>query len=351
MAKNPFKYMETLNTIHSPMDPKQIEAHYGHYIRPKISTMDKKVVIEAAIPGWQPIWWWRARGVENLPPGANGGTTCIQEQADAIIECVKAGAAVIHTHPRDPSDGMNRIHAPKLLGEIMDQAFNEVDFITAHHTWGWDYTKSWETDYVSYPKELLKLGKGNKYVQCGMVMSMPGYSQGRAIHSHRSIIEGVKFFEKNCIKPMYSVEAFAFEEMKTTLFDTGISNWKPYWIALQLGKHLDQFTYQDPWSYRLTINCMEMVKRNMPDEDIFLGLHPAGRNWLPMAVIGLLYGAQVIRVGLEDQFYLYPHKDDIPTKASENVELLVKIIKDLGREVATVKEAREMTGVKLIKKD
>jgi len=96
--------------------------------------MDKKVVIEAAIPRWQPVWWWRTRGVENLPPGANDGPTCIQEQADTIIECVKAGAAVIHTHPRDPADSMNRIHAPKLLFEIMDQAFNEVDFITAHHT-------------------------------------------------------------------------------------------------------------------------------------------------------------------------------------------------------------------------
>jgi uncharacterized protein (DUF849 family) len=51
---------------------------------------------------------------------------------------------------------------------------------------------------------------------------------------------------------------------------------------------------------------------------------------------------------LEDQFYLYPHRDDIPHKASDTVELVVKIVKDLGREVATVKEAREMTGVELI---
>ena len=94
-----------------------------------------------------------------------------------------------------------------------------------------------------------------------------------------------------------------------------------------------------------------MVKRNLPEEDVFLGIHPAGRNWLPMAVVGLLYGAQVIRVGLEDQFYLWPHKDVIPQKASDNVKLLVRIIKDLGREIATAKEAREITGVELTTKD
>ena len=238
MAEKPYEYMKNLRTVYSPMDPKRIEAHYGHYIRPRIPTMDRKVVVEAAIPGWQPVWWWRERGVENLPPGADGGPTCIQEQADAIIECVKAGAAVIHTHPRDPSDGMNRIHAPELLAEIMDRAFSEVDVITAHHTWGWDFSKSWETDYVSYPRELLERGKGNKYVQCGMVMSMPGYSQGAAIHSHRAIMEGTKFFEENRIKPMFSVEAFAFEEVKKTLkdYEQSLTALKP--VIREIAPHL-----------------------------------------------------------------------------------------------------------------
>ena len=103
MAEKPYEYMKKLCTVYTPMSPKGIEAHYGHYIRPRIPTMDKKVVIEAAIPGWQPVWWWRERGVKNLPPGADGGPTCIQEQAAAIVECVKAGAAVIPTHPRIPA--------------------------------------------------------------------------------------------------------------------------------------------------------------------------------------------------------------------------------------------------------
>ena len=353
MTEKPGEYLKKLNTVHTPHDPKWVEGHFPVAKAPKIPTMlgclgNGKVVIEAAIPGWQPVWWWRDRGVEDLPPGSNGGPKCIQEQADAIIECVKAGASVIHTHPRDPSDGLARIHAPKLLAAINDEAFSEVDFITAHHTWGWDFMKSWETDYISYPKELLELGKGNKYVQAGMLMSIPAYSMARPVHSARSIVEGAKFFEENHIKPMISTESFAIQQMIQTLIDSGVAKSKPYWIAIQIGKHVDQYTSQDPWSYQLAIATMDMVKRNVPAKDLFLGFHPAGRNWLPITVVGLLYGAQIIRVGLEDQFYLYPHRDDISHKPSDTVELVAKIVKDLGREVATVKEAREMTGVELI---
>jgi hypothetical protein len=47
--------------------------------------------------------------------------------------------------------------------------------------------------------------------------------------------------------------------------------------------------------------------QDRPWEDTFLGIAPAGRNWLTMATMALLGGAEMIRVGIEDQFYLYPH--------------------------------------------
>ena len=33
---------------------------------PVIPTMNKKVIIEAAITGWQPVHWWRDRGVQDV---------------------------------------------------------------------------------------------------------------------------------------------------------------------------------------------------------------------------------------------------------------------------------------------
>jgi len=335
-------------------DPYTVESAEWEYPLPesKISTMDKKVIIEAAVPGWLPVYWWRDRGVRHLPPGGNGGPNCIQEQVDATIECVKAGASVIHVHPRHPSDGLPRLWDPDLLCGINDQVFSEVDCITAHHTWTWDYTKSPAIDYISHTKELLKLGKGNKYVQTAMIVTWPPIGDyWEPVNTDETMIEGVKFYEENHIKPMFSVEPHCFHTINRLVFKPGIAKRKPFWIALQMGKHRDDQQFADPWSYLQVINNMSLVRSALPEEDIFLGIHPGGRNWLPASVMALLYGAQIIRLGVEDQFFLWPHKDDIPQKASENIELIVKICKALGREVATVKEAREIAGIELITRD
>ena len=327
------------------------EEDFPVIFEPKIPTMDKKLVIEAAIPGWQPVEWWEERGVKGIPP------TTIEGQADAIVECVKAGAAVIHTHPRDPNTG---IMAPfttakglerhtELLTAIMDRAFKEVDFITAHHTWTFDLSKRRDVDYLTLSQHILDAGKsngtGNRDIQAALIMTEPAFSD-RCIMSTRAAREGVEFMEANGIKPMFSMQSFSFPKFRRALFDNDLAKWKPYWVAIQMGKHNDDQNFSDPWSYIQTINNISMFRESLPD-DTFLGIHPAGRNWLPVAVMGILYGCELIRVGLEDQFWLYPHRDDISQKASDTVELVANIARNLGREIATPADARERLGIKL----
>jgi hypothetical protein len=325
------------------MLPGRVEERFPVVREPPINPdrWNRKVVIEAAIPGWHPIRWWEERGVTNLPPRT------IETQVDAIVECVKAGASVIHTHPRDPKDGLPRVHAPELIADIMDGAFAEVDFITGHHTWSWDFSKSRTADYISYTKELLERGKGNKYVQAALVMTMGCYEEVRPVHSRAAIQEGVKWMEANKIKPIYSVEPSAMTHLKRAVFDTGISRWKPYWLSLDEGKHLDDLIFADPWSYISIATHMSLLRQIVPEPDCFIGINPGGRNWLPVATVAILYGCELVRVGLEDIFWLYPHKNDISHKASETVEMIAKIVKDIGREVATVKEARARLGIEL----
>jgi len=330
---------------------RRLEEHFPAPSQPRILTMAKKVAVEVAMPGWQPKGWYEERGVKNLPP------ITFDEQANAIVECVRAGAAVVHTHPRDPDTGLNPMpHPPEnlrhaeCLEAVMDRAFEKVDFVTAHHTWAWDFSKSSAVDYISHTKHLLEDGKrkgiGNKYLQTAMIMTMPGYSEGAPLHTIKSIQEGVKFMEENGIKPMLSMESFAFPRFKQHLFDSGIAKMKPYWIAIQEGKHSEDQIFGDPWSYLAVINIMGLVKDTL-GEDAFIGIHPAGRNWLAAATMAILYGAELVRVGIEDQFYLYPHRDDISQKASDTTEIIVRVIRALGREVATPEDVRKRTGIKL----
>ena len=68
---------------------------------------------------------------------------------------------------------------------------------------------------------------------------------------------------------------------------------------------------------------------------------------MPISVTGIMNGADIVRVGIEDQFWLWPHRDDISTYAAQTTELIVNIATSLGREIATTEEAREILGMKL----
>ncbi|MCK9444004.1 MAG: 3-keto-5-aminohexanoate cleavage protein [Tissierellaceae bacterium] len=68
-----------------------------------------------------------------------------------------------------------------------------------------------------------------------------------------------------------------------------------------------------------------------------------GRHEFPMAAIGIAMGGHV-RVGFEDNVYLA--KGVLAKSNGELVEKVVRIAKELGREIATPDEAREILGLK-----
>jgi len=92
------------------------------------------------------------------------------------------------------------------------------------------------------------------------------------------------------------------------------------------------------------ISSIEMVKEIVPDCTI--GVHAGGRNWLPMTVLGIMLGVDLVRVGIEDQFWACPHKDEFIKKPSESVEKVVQIARALGRDIANPTEARQILSIK-----
>jgi len=68
-----------------------------------------------------------------------------------------------------------------------------------------------------------------------------------------------------------------------------------------------------------------------------------GRHEMPMAAIGIAMGGHV-RVGFEDNVYL--ERGVLAKSNGELVEKVVRIAKELGREIATPDQAREILGLK-----
>ena len=316
---------------------------------PKIPTMDKKLIVEGSTPGHYPRLLWEHFGVKNMPPWS------MEEQASAIIECVKAGAAAIHTHPRDPSapycyeSNVARAMSPALMAELLDKVYREVDVVSCGHAW---HPKNWEgtaeADFITPTKELLDIGNGNKYIQ-GNVMPTWIYPWARegllsSWFTANSLKEGISYLEQNNVKPLIALHLNHLVWFKNTVIDSGVFKTRPH-LNIQEGKHGENMSFADPISYLNLINGIEMVKKLVPDCTI--GLHAGGRNWLPMTVMGIMLGVDLVRVGIEDEFWACPHKDEFIRKPSESVARVVQIARVLGRDIATADEAREILGIKL----
>lgn len=69
-----------------------------------------------------------------------------------------------------------------------------------------------------------------------------------------------------------------------------------------------------------------------------------GREQFPMCALAAAMGSDIVRVGFEDNIYL---PNSTPAKSNADlVEAMVRIAHDVGREVATVAEAKEIFGLK-----
>lgn len=315
---------------------------------PKIPTMDKKLIVEAATPGHYPRLLWEKFGIKNMPPWS------LDELSTEMIECVKAGAAGVHSHPRDP-DGpycyecnIRKDSLPELEADLLDRVYKEVDFIPLNHAW---HPTNWEdladADFITPAKELLKIGGGNKYMQGGIVITWIYPKSRKGLLSTwftaDTLRKGISFLEENGVKPLVSLHMDHLLWFKNNIIDAGVMKTRPH-INIQEGKHDIDRSFADPMAHLNLINSIELVKKTIPDCTI--GLHVGGRNWLPMTVLGIMLGVDLVRIGIEDTFWMYPHKNDFIRSAVESVEKVVQISKALGRDIATPSEARKTLGIK-----
>jgi 3-keto-5-aminohexanoate cleavage enzyme len=61
--------------------------------------------------------------------------------------------------------------------------------------------------------------------------------------------------------------------------------------------------------------------------------------------MAMMLGFDMVRVGMEDTVYLYPHKEEKIQSSAQAVRKVVEIANALGREIATPAEARKIMGV------
>ncbi len=59
----------------------------------------------------------------------------------------------------------------------------------------------------------------------------------------------------------------------------------------------------------------------------------------------VLAGVDFVRVGIEDVYWMYPHRDEVIQSNRECVQKVVDFCQLIGRRIADVEEARTILGV------
>jgi 3-keto-5-aminohexanoate cleavage enzyme len=240
----------------------------------------------------------------------------------AAARAEAAGASVVHLHARRPTG--ERSFATERFQEIDDAVRRYADDVIVQHSTGATGAPD-EKRHLALrtdpPPEMASLDMGplNRYSHLtsentrGLVDSLHEEMLDRGIKPELEVFNSGHLNEvhrlldrRNLAEPVYA----------TLVFGSGTLT---------------------PPKPRNFLNAID----NLPDGALFntLGF---GRHQLPFAAMGALFGGHV-RVGLEDNVYY--ERGTLAESNAQLVERVVRLAKEVGREVATPDQARTILGL------
>lgn len=301
--------------------------------------MSSKVIVTAAITG--------AIHTPSMSPYL---PITPKQIADEAVRAYEAGAAVAHIHVRDPETGR-----PKSDMELFRQVVTDVKRrcnIVLCLTTGGGLGMTPEQRVAVVPTFKPELGSFN-FGSMNFAL-FPVVSSGRYEFKfdwesqYLAGTEDVIF--PNTFKTMREFCAhFKTNDTKPELevYDLGQVNNVAFMIEqghLQRPPYI-QFVLGILGGAAATVDNLQFLYRTAREYigDFHWSVCAAGRHQMTMCTQALMMGGNV-RVGLEDNLYL--ERGVMAKSNAEQVEKIIRIARELGREPATPDEARQILGLK-----
>lgn len=305
------------------------------HLEPRITTMDKPLIVGVDVVG--------ARMLRSQNPHIPVTT---KEIAREVIESVKAGATVPHIHVRNEQGYATE--EPEMNKDVWDMVFDEVGdgIVTSNHIMSDRLARGLDM-FKGYIDPLVESNR--RYLQVAAVVTTD-FSEMRGSLAYNisdeELSELVGYLEDRGVKPELQMYGHgSLDRIKHALLSNGNGVKRPIWINMHVGKHHSPPVSHDPMSYLEVINWYHYVKKDLENEDVVLGIYVGGRNWLPLTILAAMMGVDVVRVGMEDCLYMYPHKDEVIASNAETVKKVVAICEQLGRPVASQADTRKILGL------
>jgi 3-keto-5-aminohexanoate cleavage enzyme len=264
-----------------------------------------------------------------------------EEIAQSAYEAYNAGASVIHIHGRDPDRLYDCTGEYGVYREINSRVREKCPGIIINNTTGGGPTTTMEQRYrcLEARPELASLNMGPDMSKFRIGARKPPLPHPR---------EAMVFDE--CIPFTYGIIAKLAAVMKEKGIKPEMEMYHAgqYWVSQDL---IEQGLIEPPYIFQFVMgyqtspyptpqNLLDMV-RDLPKGSVFSVIGIGKYQWY-MTTMGIILGGNV-RVGLEDNVYLKRGR-----KLASNAEAVgkvVRIARELGREIATPAQAREILGV------
>ncbi|MDP2647203.1 MAG: 3-keto-5-aminohexanoate cleavage protein [Desulfobacterales bacterium] len=305
-----------------------LHQHFPVQKEPPINTMNKKLVVSIASPGWL-----STQQNPHIP-------TSHEAMAQALIDSVHQGAAIVHMHARE--EGGKPSEDPDVTQKILDRVLNVCpDVVTSTHI-NADKTKSGVDMFSKWLERITATGV--KYIQGTPLHTKGSTNKRSAMWDDQLLRDVIPYLEDKGVKPELLIyDTFGIDRVAKAIEQA--ARWKPYWVVLNFGKHDAMPVGRDPWAHYHVMTMIKMTREMLPEETV-LGAYIGGRNWLPLTVLAIMMGIDIVRVGVEDCLWVYPHRDEIIQSDADMVRKIVTIGRELGREIATPDDVRTILGLK-----
>lgn len=268
------------------------------------------------------------------------GLPCTPEQiANACIGAAKAGAAITHIHVRYP-DGrpsMELAHYKEVVDRIRDSSTDVIINLTTGPGQRFvpgrdDPAVAGPGTTLTHPMRRVEHVLALKPEICTLDLNTMWSGTSCVINSPESITTMAQAMKEAGSKPELEVFDSGDIQLAKMLIAQGVLD-SPALFQIVTGIR---------FGFEQTPQTMAYAKSMLPPDAVWAGFG-IGRMAYPMLAVAYTLGGHV-RVGLEDAVnlsrgVLAPDNAAMVTKA-------VRIVEDLGGEIATVKEAREILGLK-----
>lgn len=261
-----------------------------------------------------------------------------EEIVQATYDSWNEGASIVHVHAREPKSG-KPTNDPDILRQI-DQGIRErgCDIIIQHSTAS-DFIPRLGGDKriraIEMNPEMATLS-----VYFTRMVSFGGEENIR-VATLEEIEHGASAMLERGIKPELEIYNYVSMHHLEGMIGNNLLR-KPYWIDFVFGMHRICMSFM-PYSPRYLMWLVEML----PPESLFSVAGVGVYEELSATTLSILLGGH-LRVGLEDNIYY--KRGQLAESNAQLVARSVRIARELGCEIASPEEARQILGIPALMK-